>query len=96
MSWDAPYPDWPLPQRNVGNPLPQLFTQDADTFGGDAIQQNDALVNFISPQPTYDIGRAPDDGIITDSFDLANLFKSGAEPAPTPTVPDFNARPPIV
>jgi len=96
MSWDAPYPEWPLPQRNVGNPLPQLFTQDADTFGGDAVQQNNALANFITPQPTYDIGRAPDDGIITDSFDLANLFKSGAEPPPTPTVPDFNVRPPIV
>jgi hypothetical protein len=80
MSWDAPYPDWPLPQRNAGNSLPQLFTQDADTFGGDAVQQNNALTNFIAP--TYETARAPDDGIITDSFDLANLFKSGAEPAP--------------
>jgi hypothetical protein len=74
------------------DPLYQLLAQDADTFGGDAVQQNNALANFIAP--TYDIGRAPDDGIITDSFDLANLFKSGAEPAPT--VPDFNVRPPIV
>jgi hypothetical protein len=80
MSWDAPYPDWPLPQRNAGNSLPQLFTQDADTFGGDAVQQNNALTNFIAP--TYETARAPNDGIITDSFDLANLFKSGAEPAP--------------
>jgi hypothetical protein len=92
MSWDAPYPEWPLPKPR--DPLYQLFTQDADTFGGNAVQQNNALANFITPQPTYDIGRAPDDGIITDSFDLANLFKSGAEPAPT--VPDFNVRPPIV
>jgi hypothetical protein len=34
----------------------------------------------------------PNSGIITDSFDLANLFKSGAEPAPT--VPDVIPRAP--
>jgi hypothetical protein len=105
MSWDAPYPEWPLPQRNFGNPLPQLFTQDADTFGGDAVQQNNALANFIAPTvPDFNVRPPiverdpfnPNSGIVTDSFDLANLFKSGAEPPPTPTVPDFNVRPPIV
>jgi hypothetical protein len=80
-----------LPQRK--DPLYQLFAQDADTFGGDAVQQNNSLANFIAP--TYDIGKAPNEGIITEEpYNFAELFKSGAEPAPT--VPDFNVRPPIV
>jgi hypothetical protein len=90
MSWDAPYPEWPLPQRK--DPLYQLFTQDADTFGGDAVQQNNALSNFIAPTvPDFNVRPPiverdpfnPNSGIITDYFN-------------EPTVPDFNVRPPIV
>jgi hypothetical protein len=90
MSWDAPYPEWPLPQRK--DLLYQLLAQDADTFGGDAVQQNNALSNFTAP--TYNIGRAPNSGVITDEepFNLAELFKSEAEPAPT--VPEIDPRSP--
>jgi hypothetical protein len=100
MSWDAPYPEWPLPQRK--DPLYQLFAQDADTFGGDAVQQNDELANFIAPTvPDFNVKPPiverdpfnPNSGIATEEpFNLAELFKSGAEPAPT--VPDVIPRVP--
>jgi hypothetical protein len=75
--------------------------EDKGGFDGDAVQQNNALANFITPTvPNFNVRPPiverdpfnPNSGIITDSFDLTNLFKSGAEPAPT--VPDVTPRAP--
>jgi len=138
MSWDAPYPEWPL--KKPQNPQPMAFE---DNSSNDSFQQptapqydvrsplSELSVGFPAPTeqyteeqdvPKFDV-RAPlseysvgfpvpteqnlnenqqigagepfnpTSGIATEEpMDLASLFKSGAEPAPT--VPDVNPRAP--
>jgi hypothetical protein len=136
MSWDAPYPEWPL--KKPQNPQPMAFEDNSsdDSFQQPTAPEYDvraplsefpvgapAPVEQLTPNvPEYDV-RAPlseypvgfpapidqnlnanqqigggepfnpTSGIATEEpMDLASLFKSGAEPAPT--VPDVNPRAP--
>jgi len=83
MSWTPEYPEWPAPR-----PETDYFAQQfGDDFGGDAISQNQALINFINEQPNP---FNPNSDIIEEPLPFEstqNLIQDESPPPEPPTPP---------